>query len=315
MITQIAIFHNSSWGKFLFSKSLGLSGINQIDVSNFDLTSEDTILKQLHLKLDKRQFRIFIDAIDYDADMSIKNPEMSYKWNALFPKVLSQYASSRDIRSIRLSSFSVFSGNDGIVPYIESTDPIPLSVYEKYLLEGENESLDGNNNSMVIRLPWIYSTSYKNSFVYKVIEAMFSHEEIYVFNDQIGNLCNLFDLQKLLQSVIDSLVDGKVNLPLTDNSKDRIYHLSSSGFSSKHEIAQEIHGIFSKLFRPMLKTREIIPISSEEDKYGLFSKNHLNCCLDSGKFTYTFKRKMPDWHFSLYNATQKIIKSIGGIGV
>ncbi|MBL0725976.1 MAG: sugar nucleotide-binding protein [Alphaproteobacteria bacterium] len=308
MVVQVISFYNNSFGHSLFNGATTLSGVTQIDVGNFDVNNEDAILKQLHLKLDERQARIFIDTTEYEAHLCKENEETAYGWHVLFSKTLSAYASSRGIRVIRLSTFAVFDGSS-YEPYVESDEANAKTVYGNTMQEGEYELLSNNPNAIVVRLPWVYSAFYKSNFVYKLIEAMFHHEELYVFDDQVGNLCNLFDLQQMLYHIIDCLVCDDVSISDSDDVTDRIYHLSPKGFCSKFEIAEEIWRTFSKLFSSNLKTKNIIPVPSKETN----DDAQANCCISSRRFLINFKKAMPDWHFSLYNATQKAIKSIGNI--
>ena len=151
-----------------------------------------------------------------------------------------------------------------------------------------------------------YSVTFNNNFVVKIINAMSKNEQISVPDDQIGNLCNVFDLAKVIGKIVSRIESDRQSEKETPWG---LYHVSPLGFESRHNIAERIlHTANVSGYTDFIKTKKIIPITTESINSPV--NRPLNSRLNSRKFFNTFSCGMSDWCFSLHNATQKIIQRL-----
>lgn len=85
---------------------------------------------------------------------------------------------------IHLSTDYVFDG-DKPESYVES-DPVgPVSVYGRSKLEGEYAVAAANENQVILRTAWVYST-FGHNFVKTMLRLAETREELSVVSDQLG---------------------------------------------------------------------------------------------------------------------------------
>ena len=97
---------------------------------------------------------------------------------------------------IHISTDFVFDG-EKTQPYIESDAPLPLGVYGKTKLEGEQEVINHLSSYFIIRTSWLYSVYGKN-FVKTMLRLSSSTSELKIVSDQIGSPTNAENLAKLI---------------------------------------------------------------------------------------------------------------------
>ena len=88
-------------------------------------------------------------------DLAEDQPEMAQKVNTVGPKNLALVCSKNNIVLIHISTD--FALTEKTQPYIESDAPLPLGVYGKTKLEGEQEVINHLSSYFIIRTSWLYS--------------------------------------------------------------------------------------------------------------------------------------------------------------
>jgi len=297
---KIVILGNGQLGKACFHEFESdclVFARNKIDFS--DILN---LKFNLHLLLDEIDILCIINCVAYTnvdkAESEDKDLANVINGNAV--KILGQYCQTRDLPLIHFSTDFVFDGS-GENSYLETDQTNPINVYGSSKLLGEKLLLDIYHKVLIFRIAWVYSTSFNTNFVVKIINAMSKNNQISVPNDQIGNLCNVFDLVKVLRKVTDKIKNNEI-------IDWGIYHISPLGFESRYSITQRILKTSQVIGSTFIKTTTILPVTTESLNTSV--KRPLNSRLNSHKFFNTFKIGMADWTFSLHNATQKIIQRL-----
>ena len=126
----------------------------------------------------------------------------------------------------------VFNG-EATVPYKETDATDPVNFYGQTKLQGEQAAFKNNEESIVIRTSWVYS-SYGKNFVKTMLRLMKEKESIGVVADQYGCPTYASDLAEAVMQMIDanSFVEG-------------VYHYCNQGVISWHQFATAIKELSS----------------------------------------------------------------------
>jgi dTDP-4-dehydrorhamnose reductase len=251
------------------------------DVDTLDITNEQEVYSWFASNLPS----FIINCAAYTAvDKAEKEKEIAHKINALAPGYLARYAAMLNSKIIHISTDYVFDGTSK-VPYIETDDVNPISVYGKTKLEGELNLIFENPASIIIRTSWLYS-SYGTNFVKTMLRLGKEKPELKVVSDQTGTPTYAADLANVILSVA-ALYDKE-----PDTFVPGVYHYSNEGQASWQEFATEI-------FRLTKTTCKAIPISTAE--YPTPAKRPMYSVMDKTKIKTIFGFEIPEWKVSLKN--------------
>lgn len=169
-----------------------------------------------------------------DVDNAEDNHELVYNINALGPENLAEVSNKINAFLIHISTDYVF-GENGIGPFSFDAKTGPLNFYGKSKLDGEDNVLNNNDNSLIIRTSGIFSI-YNKNFVKTVTNKLLNNENIDVISDQKISITYAGDLAEFINKV--SSIDVLTKLIL--NSSKRIIHFSNIGHTSWYEVAKFI---------------------------------------------------------------------------
>jgi len=170
--------------------------------------------------------------------------EAAYKINEEGARNLASAAKNTKARLIHISTDYVFNGN-GYKPYPEDNPTSPINVYGHSKLQGEIACIRENEEAIIIRTSWVYST-FGNNFVKTMLRLMQTKKEISVVADQYGSPTYAADLAQTIIQIID-----------TKNWMPGIYHFCNEGETNWFD--------FAKAIKENIKTDCIIhPISTEQ---------------------------------------------------
>jgi dTDP-4-dehydrorhamnose reductase len=300
---KVVILGDGQIGKALAAELPKAIVINR---NQLDFTSTSDLLIKLHMLLDSVDADVVINTIGLsNIDFAESNAEIAEAVQVKSVEILGKYLASVGIPLIHFSSDMVF-GQNASEAYVESDTPVPTCVFGKTKLLGEQALMAAHNKSLIFRLPWVYSIFSSNNFVVKLIEAMLTNPQIAIVDDQFGNVVNTFDLSRVITKIVQILKNGQAKYK--KEGSYGVYHLAPMDFSSRFDIANEIMNTCNKHFIGLLKTQQIT--ASKTADFKTPAVRPLNSCLDSSKFNQVFGFGLPNWHFSLYNATQKIVKRL-----
>ena len=297
---QIIILGNGQLGKACYLEFgndaivFARDKIDFSDISNLKLN--------LHILLDNIDILCIINCVAYTNVDKAENEdrELADIINGKSVETIGLYCKTRDIPLLHFSTDFIFDGT-APEPYNEQDEPNPINGYGATKLLGEKLLLDSYDKVLIFRIAWVYSVNFNTNFVSKVIIAMSKKSQISIPDDQIGNLCNVFDLSKLLHKIVDKISNN-------DIINWGIYNIAPIEFESRYSIVQRILKTSRIIDSKFIKTAEILPISTQSLNSAV--QRPLNSRLNSQKLFDSFGLRMPDWIFSLHNATQKIIQRL-----
>jgi dTDP-4-dehydrorhamnose reductase len=176
------------------------------------------------------------------------------------------------------------------MPYSENDRVNPKSVYGETKLQGEQNCLEENPDSVVIRTSWLYST-FGNNFVKTMLRLGKERGHLNVVYDQIGTPTFAADLGNAVLSIIEISVKEPAKFV------PGIYHFSDEGVASWYDFAKAIFEI-SGLKCTVSPVRSAqFPTPAKRPNYSV---------LDKSKIKNTFGIIVPYWRDSLRECLQKL---------
>ncbi len=270
-----ALVHSNSSMNFIFT-----------DVDTLDICDEANVESFVV----KNNIDWVINCAAYTAvDKAEEEKELANKINADAPGILAWVCKKHEAILIHVSTDYVFDGGNH-VPYSE-TDPVaPIGVYGMSKLLGEQNCLEANDQSIIIRTSWLYS-SFGNNFVKTMIRLGNERDSLNVIFDQIGSPTYAADLAKSILVIID-----KVNIS-KENFVPGIYHFSNEGVCSWYDFAKAIHE---------MKGIDCKVNAVESSEFVTVAKRPFYSVLNKAKIKNTFGLEIPYWRDSLKVCLDKI---------
>jgi len=256
------------------------------DVDSLDITSESAL--EIWFQNNKPDY--VVNCAAYTAvDKAETDTETAEKVNALAPSLLGKFSNEIGSKLIHISTDYVFDG-ESFTPYSESDKVNPKSIYGETKLQGEQNCIKENHETVIIRTSWLYST-FGNNFVKTMLRLGNERGRLNVVYDQVGTPTYAADLAKTILDIIE--------LTEKDSTKfvPGIYHFSNEGVASWYDFAKAIFEI-SKLECAVSPVRSVeFPTPAKRPNYSV---------LDKAKIKNTFGITIPYWRESLMNCIQKL---------
>jgi dTDP-4-dehydrorhamnose reductase len=139
--------------------------------------------------------------------------ERAYAVNAIGPEHIVQACARAGARLVHISTDYVFSGDFGGSaphPYEPGDETVPLSVYGRSKLSGEQAVLAALPQAVVVRSAWIYTGGTGKDFVAVMRRLAAGDGIVEVVDDQVGSPTYAADLVGALLEV----ADGQVHAPV-----------------------------------------------------------------------------------------------------
>lgn len=230
-----------------------------LDITNHELFKKFVV---------DHHINVIINCAAYTAvDKAESEPELANEINHLAVKHMAELAKSQQIKLVHISTDYVFDGTNHM-PYVESDQTNPQSVYGQTKLDGELAIQAVNpSNSIIIRTSWVYS-KYGNNFVKTMLRLAETKDGLFVVADQIGSPTNAADLAKAILII----------LPQIENTSPEIYHYSNEGVCSWYDFAKaifEIKGITTTV-NPISSSQ--YPTPATRPFYSVLNKAKINSC-------------------------------------
>ena len=240
----------------------------QLDLENF---------KNVRSFIENKQFDIILNCAAYTA----------------VDKAETEIAKDNYIKLIHISTDYVF---DGFKPesYNETDKTLPLNVYGKSKLEGENAIFSVmKSNAIIIRTSWVYSV-FGNNFVDTILNLIQNNNNLHIISDQVGSPTNAKDLAGALISIINNKKFNETDMP------SQVFHYSNDGGCSWYDFAKEIANISG--------TKCIInPISSKD--YPQDATRPKNVLINNRKIQDFFGLNIIFWKDSLRSCIKALSSS------
>ena len=279
---------NGQLGKDLREFSSLHTGLEFIFLSREDLPIHQFELVRNYFNTVKPAY--CINCAAYTAvDKAESEKDLAFLINGEAVGVLAAICREHNTKFIHISTDYVFDG-EAAYPYTESSLTDPINVYGASKLEGEEQAMQLNPDSIIIRTSWLYSSMGKN-FVNTMMRLMSEKDQIKVVKDQLGSPTNAADLAETIFNII-----GLYHLQIYEWTPG-IYNFSNDGIISWYDFAKAIKEITNS-------PCDIKPISTKE--YPTPAKRPAYSGLDKTKIQKTFGVKLKKWEDSLRACISKM---------
>ena len=273
----------------LGSDLLPLLGDRAIPLGHADIEITDPV--SIAKALDAARPTHIINCAAYNlVDLAEVEPQQAHTINSLGPWNLATYCAARDLVLLHVSTDYVFgrTGPDSglgqqpkrTIPWRESDEPLPVSVYGESKLAGEIFVRSVCPQHFVVRTCGLYgrhAARGKGNFVEIMLRLGRERPELKIVSDQRCTPTSTVDLARALVSLIETDAFG-------------LYHATNAGDCSWFEFACEI-------FRLTNCPVQAIPVTAAE--YGAQSRRPDYSVLDCSKLTSVLGRPMPAWQEAL----------------
>jgi dTDP-4-dehydrorhamnose reductase len=220
----------------------------------------------------------FVNCAAYTAvDKAESDKENAKAINADAVETIAKQCALFNTKLIQISTDYVFNGN-GTAPYKtgEATEPVNYYGYTKWM--GEQNALQYNGQSIIIRTSWVYSY-HGNNFVKTMLRLMKERPELKVVNDQRGCPTYAVDLAEAIMQIIVAGEDGHKFEP-------GIYHYSNTGNITWFQFAEAIKEAAGL-------SCTIYPITT--DQFPTPAKRPAYSVMDTSKITEVYNVEIKDW--------------------
>ena len=262
----------------------------KLPLQNPDL-ARDTFLKQ--------QPQFLINCGAYTAvDKAETEKDLAFQVNGEAVGTLAALCKEYQCRFIHISTDYVFDGT-ATSPYKEDALTNPQSVYGASKLKGEKLAMQSNEESIIIRTSWVYSSFGKN-FVKTMLKLMSERSELNVVNDQLGSPTYAADLAEVILQIIRQLTihdshNRERSVAARFTTSSGIFHFSNSGNISWFDFALAIRELSGSKCNVHPIPTSAYPTPAKRPAYSV---------LDKTKIQETFGVGLNDWKESLVRCIQ-----------
>ncbi|MEO6538175.1 MAG: dTDP-4-dehydrorhamnose reductase [Ferruginibacter sp.] len=178
---------------------------------------------------------------------------------------------------IHFSTDYVFDGTTKI-PYSENSLTNPVNFYGQTKLDGEGLALNNNENTLIIRTSWVYSSHGKN-FVTTMLRLMCEKESVGVVDDQFGCPTYAAQLAVAVMTIINS-----------SKTATGTYHYCNEGIISWYDFACEI--------KKLINSKCVVNAISTSSYPTPAKRPHFSA-LDTQKIQADYQLQIPAWKLGL----------------
>ncbi|WP_294068134.1 dTDP-4-dehydrorhamnose reductase [Proteiniphilum sp. UBA1028] len=259
----------------------------------FFFTDADTLditdIRQIDAFVIDRQIQYLINCAAYTAvDKAETDEDKAAAINVTAVANIGQVARKYGVKVIHISTDFVFDGMS-TVPYTETMDTNPLSVYGKTKLAGEKALQAAGCDWMILRTSWLYS-EFGANFVKTMIRLMHEKERLTIVDDQWGSPTYAADLAEMTIHILQFSEDQEW--------KTGVYHFSNRGETTWYRFAEAIKKYTG------ISTCELAPIASDE--YPSAAQRPAYSVMNLSKTTSTFRVEIPEWKEALCRCLRKL---------
>ena len=251
------------------------------DKDNLDICNQD----ELKTFFESNNLYCVLHFAAYTAvDKAEQEESLAEEINSKASLSIAKLCAEHKTRLVYISTDYVFEGK-ACIPHSTQEKTNPLSVYGKTKLKGEENCLENNPLTFVIRTSWLYS-EFKSNFVKTMINLSQTKEELNVIYDQVGSPTYARDLADFAVRAIEHI-----------NSK-KILHYSNHGVCSWYDFARKAIELWAEKtirINPILTSQ--YPTLATRPKFSVFDKSESEKLLNI---------KIPHWEDSLKDCIKEL---------
>ena len=222
-------------------------------------------------------------------DKSETEKELSYTVNATAVETLAVICKNLVIPFITYSTDYVFDGA-ATAPYNTSTKVDPVNYYGSTKAAGEKMAMEANEDSIVIRTSWVFS-SHGNNFVKTMLRLMKERDQLKIVADQKGRPTYAKDLALATMKMIEAMNAGK--------TVKGIYHFANGGETTWFDFAATIKAIAGL-------TCDVQPIETKD--FPTPAKRPAYSVLDTSKIEQDVEMDIRHWEDALKECMNHLSK-------
>jgi dTDP-4-dehydrorhamnose reductase len=257
-----------------------------------ELSRRDAVVASLrHARCDA-----IINAAAYtQVDKAESEPDLAMRVNGDGAGNVAYAAAELHVPLLHLSTDYVF---DGLleIPYQETDETNPTSVYGRSKLMGEEQIQSIHPQHIILRTSWVYSP-YGANFLKTMLRLGADRDEIGVVADQLGNPTSALDIAEALIKIAKRLYEN------TSNSLYGTFHMSGEGEASWADMAQAIFEFAETRGRKPVYVRRILT-----QDYPTAARRPMNSRLDNSKLERIYGIKLPHWRVSLKTCVEQLLE-------
>jgi dTDP-4-dehydrorhamnose reductase len=213
-------------------------------------------------------------------DKAESENELAHTINAEAVASLARIAKQKNIPFITFSTDYVFNGN-ATSPYLPDTKLEPVNFYGKTKADGEQMAIAENENTIIIRTSWVFS-SHGNNFVKTMMRLMKERDNLNIVGDQKGRPTYAKDLANATIQILIALNEGK-------NIRG-IYHYANAGETTWFGFAEKIKALAGLECDLKAITSDQFPTPAKRPNYSV---------LDTQKIEKDLGIEIPSWETAL----------------
>ena len=287
---------NGQLGRCLSDRLLGLdhevilTSRKEIDISNIERTRDQI----LEVRAD-----VVINATAYTAvDKAEEDPETADLINHLSVANIAGACEEAGSWLVHVSTDYVFDGRSDI-PFRETDQPNPQSVYGLTKLRGEEAIKLSGCKHVIVRTAWVFS-EYGGNFLKTMLRLGRVHEELSIVADQIG--CPTY-----AGDVADAIIVMLTNL---NAQRSGVFHYTGAKALSWHAFATVIFS-YAAMYKFKVP-RAVKPITTAE--YPTQAERPTFSVLDCSKIRKEFGVSLSDWEGGIDKVMRRLVdQSIEGV--
>ena len=238
---------------------------------------------------------VIVNAAAYTAvDKAETDVERAQLINAEAPGVLAGSVAAVGALLVHYSTDYVFDGS-GDTPWREDAPTVPLSVYGRTKLAGEEAIRAAGCRHLILRTSWVYAARGGN-FARTMLRLAAERERLTVIADQHGAPTGA--------ELIADVSAHAIRAEHRDHSLGGTYHLAAGGETSWHGYASFVIEQAREL-GAALKVGEIAPIGTRD--YPTAAARPLNSRLDTGRLRDRLELALPDWRDGVARMLREIL--------
>jgi dTDP-4-dehydrorhamnose reductase len=277
-----------------------LGEVIAFDRQELDLSNPDRVRRAIR----EVQPNIIVNAAAYTSvDQAEKEEQQARIINVDAPALMAEEAKRIGALLVHYSTDYVFDGSSSL-PYSETDQPNPISVYGQTKLAGEKAIRAVGTPYLIFRTAWVYGTTGRN-FLLTILRLATEREELKIVCDQLGAPTWSHEIAK---------GTAKVLLEISRQGQEAIskiggiYHMTAAGKTSWFEFAEAILEEASQMPRgipwfetatkgqPMV-TRRVTAIPTAH--YPTPARRPAYSVLSNSRLKQDFRLELPVWSSQL----------------
>jgi dTDP-4-dehydrorhamnose reductase len=243
---------------------------------------------------------LIVNAAAYTAvDKAEIEIDTAIKINAVAPSILAEEAARIGALLIHYSTDYVFDGNSA-KPYTETDATLPLSVYGRSKLAGEQAITASGCDHLILRTSWVYGAR-GNNFMRTMLRLAREQTSLRVVSDQTGAPT----WSRWIADATAQIAFQAQQKRSAQTFASGIYHLTNSGTTTWHGFASEIISGYRQLHpQTPLTVQNIEAITTAE--YPTPAHRPANSRLNCERITRDYGIACPDWKDALALCLQEL---------